>query len=203
MKSLLTQLHNLQLDDVCNPYSTNCVGDHLNSASIRLENLHKYLKRIEELQPDIAWFGEALGHRGGRRSGLPFSDDLQIETFNETYGISAEIATEPPAVGEVTAKIIWDEILHLDQPPLLWNVFPFHPYGKDHGSNRKPRIRELEATASIIHDILELSQPTTILAVGRTAESWLQRLGYETHYIRHPSYGGISAFREHIQRYYQ
>ncbi len=202
MNAVIELIETIELPGVFNPYTSECPELQENgAAAIRMDNLRQYLTRVVNLQPEIAWFGEALGHRGGRRTGLPFSDDYTISRFSDMYEIEV-VLPHPPTKPEVTATVIWDEIASLPDLPFLWNVFPFHPCGQSHLSNRKPRISELSATADLTHKVLEFSDFTHILAVGRTAQQWLERLGYDTVYIRHPSHGGITRFREQIREFY-
>jgi hypothetical protein len=69
---------------------------------------------------------------------------------------------------------------------LLWNVVPTHPGTAT--ANRAPTRREIEAGLPFAR---ELARGRRVLAVGRIAEA---ALGGP--YVRHPSHGGATRFRE-------
>ena len=69
---------------------------------------------------------------------------------------------------------------------LLWNVVPTHPGTAT--ANRAPTRREVEAGLPFAR---ELACGRRVLAVGRIAEAALG-----APYVRHPSHGGATRFRE-------
>ena len=69
---------------------------------------------------------------------------------------------------------------------LLWNVVPTHPGTAT--ANRAPTRREIEAGRPFAR---ELARGRRVLAVGRIAEAALG-----APYVRHPSHGGATRFRE-------
>ena len=69
---------------------------------------------------------------------------------------------------------------------LLWNVVPTHPGSAT--ANRAPTRGEVEAGLPFAR---ELARGRRVLAVGRIAEAALG-----APYVRHPSHGGATRFRE-------
>jgi uracil-DNA glycosylase len=106
-------------------------------------------------------------------SGIPFTSERQLTGAG-------------PA--EATATIVHSVLaeLELEEAVLLWNVVPTHPGTA--GTNRAPSRAEVEAGLPLAH---ELARGRRVLAVGRVAEAALG-----APYVRHPSHGGATAFRE-------
>ena len=77
----------------------------------------------------------------------------------------------------------------LEADVLLWNVVPTHPHrpGRPQ-SNRRPLRHEIEAGEPFLN---ELTRGRRILAIGRLAQAVTGGP-----YVRHPSHGGGTAFRD-------
>lgn len=166
---------------------------------IRRANLRRYLTRFEETGSTVMFVGEALGHRGGRLSGVPFTSlSLLLEGDHDLLGKS--VGYRDPGDGgkirrEASATMIWSAIERLPQPPLLWNAVPFHPHRPgDPRTNRRPRAAELELGMSYLRRLAALFDIERFVAVGRAASLVLARLEIEHTYVRHPSVGGKSLF---------
>lgn len=84
--------------------------------------------------------------------------------------------------------------------PLLWNAYPFHPHQKgDKNSNRKPKSSELKVGMEILREIIILFDIKKVVAVGNAAEEVLKKMGLDHEKVRHPSYGGKTAFTNGIK----
>jgi hypothetical protein len=124
--------------------------------------------------------GEAAGYRGARISGLPFTSERQV-----TGAGPAE------ASATIVHRVLAE--LGIEEQVLLWNVVPTHPHRPgESGSNRRPTRAETAAGEPFL---AELAVGRQAVAVGRVAEAIVGGP-----YVRHPSHGGGSAFREGLAR---
>lgn len=200
VETFLDMLARVQLDYVFNPYTDICdVWDLKNAPSIRCQNLRAYMRATEGTINSV-WFGRDLGYRGGRRTGLPLTDENHLEAFSDRYGgVSVSRATNGAPMSERTARTVWQMMEQLPLPPFLWNIFPFHPHERDQPmTNRCHTANERRHCEPLIEALMEWLQPTTIIAIGKDAFRALDRLGYACDYVRHPSYGGQTDFIEGI-----
>jgi Uracil DNA glycosylase superfamily len=152
------------------------IGDTFNqyAEGPRARTLRARLVEYLECRRDarVVLVGEAVGYRGARVSGLPFTSERQVTGAGPA---------EPTAT--VVHRVLAE--LGLESEVLLWNVVPTHPGTPT--SNRRPNRAEVEASEPFL---LELTRRRRAVAVGRLAEL---RLGAP--YVRHPSHGGARAFR--------
>jgi hypothetical protein len=195
----------VSLPNVFNPYSDVCeIHDRRNAAASRRRNLRTFLESTHAMKVDTIWMGRDLGYRGGRRTGLALTDECHLSEMTAVYtGCEAIQATKGPAVAERTAAEIWAVLRELDLPPLLWNVFPFHPYvPDDQFTNRKYSAAELTAVDDLNAALIEWLDIRRIVGIGQDAVSYASRFNVEIIAIRHPSYGGTSDYRSGMQRIY-
>ena len=79
--------------------------------------------------------------------------------------------------------------LGLEDDVLLWNVVPTHPHEPDRPyTNRRPTRAEVEASSPFLEGV---ARGRRLIAVGRLAQAVTG-----APYVRHPSHGGASAFRD-------
>lgn len=193
------------LENVFNPYADVCsVHDRADAAESRRRNLRTYLAASAEIGVDTIWMGRDLGYRGGRRTGLALTDEYHLPELAKLYpGCQSRQATRGPAVAERTAAEIWAVLKAIDTPPLLWNVFPFHPHEPDNPfSNRRFTARELGQVDELNIALIDWLNIRQIVAIGQDAAQYAQRFGVKVITVRHPSYGGTREFREGMQRLY-
>ena len=186
----------VRLPNVFNPYAEVCaVHDERDAPRRRQANLQALLQAVARGDCDL-WLGRDLGYRGGRRTGLPLTDEAHLADFRAAYRTDAVTkATRTLEVRERTATAVWDIIGRLRRPPLLWNVFPWHPH--DPGvplSNRAHTTRERALGEAVLAELLAWSAPRRIVALGRDAQTAATRFGYDCVYVRHPSHGGQAGF---------
>lgn len=193
----------IRLPEVFNPYADTCaVYDRAGAPAIRRRNLRTLLVAAQELEIDTIWMGRDLGYRGGRRTGLALTDERHLPAMSQIYpGSQAASATNGPEVVERTATEIWAVLALLDKPPLLWNVFPFHPHERNEPfTNRKFTSRELREVDELNAVLVKWLGIRRIVSIGQDAASYAAKLGVEVTSVRHPSYGGVTEFREGISR---
>jgi uracil-DNA glycosylase len=168
VERLVDELAGTRIGRTFNPYARPERGDLLR------KRLGRYLQARRAAPVLLA--GEALGYRGGRISGLPFTSERQLTGAG-------------PA--EATATIVHRvlEALGLRERVLLWNVVPTHPGTRR--SNRPPSRVEVEAGLPFLE---RLAVGRRVVAVGRLAA---RETGAP--YVRHPSHGGAQAFAAGLQ----
>ncbi|MEF3368066.1 uracil-DNA glycosylase [Methylocystis sp. 9N] len=204
-RSLCRDLAAVELPDVFNPYRHNCAAhDAPHAAALRQNNLIAYLEAAIALRPETAWIGRDLGYRGGRRTGLPLTDEAHLEAFAKAFGAKGlSKATRTETCRERTAAEIWRAIGALEAPPFLWNAFPFHPHEADAPfGNRAHRRVEFDACAEILKSALRIFDFETVYALGADASAALTRIGVPHKRLRHPSFGGHAQFRRQMAQEY-
>ncbi|MHB1115169.1 uracil-DNA glycosylase [Sideroxydans sp.] len=204
-RKFVNALADIRLESVFNPYADRCsIHDLANGPAVRRSNLRGYLAAIEALGTDTIWMGRDLGYRGGRRTGLALTDERHLSEVSCSYpGTSPGRATRGPPIAERTAAEIWAMVRQIEHPPLLWNVFPFHPHEADQQfSNRRFNARELAIVNDLNHELIAWLGIRQIISIGRDAATYASSFGVEVECVRHPSYGGIREFRAGIQYLY-
>jgi hypothetical protein len=164
-------------------------------AAVRRHNLRCYLETFAGAR--FLLVGEAAGYAGCRFSGIPFTCEAQLvgpERLDWTLGeeLARSSAAATPWV-EHSARIVW-EALGERRDCVLWNAFPWHPFGAAGPlSNRAPG-RDLHDGLDVLRCVLGLFPGARPYAVGRVAQRALAAIGVSAPYIRHPSHGGKRAF---------
>jgi hypothetical protein len=204
-RNFVTALAETRLPSVFNPWRDTCsLHDRQDAAARRRDNLERMLGAAIDARVETIWIARDLGYRGGRRTGVPLTDEVHLGSAAALMGgIELERATEGPIVAERTAAIIWRVLDRIGKPVMLWNVFPFHPHdAKSQLSNRCHTRAEREATWPLFQALVEMLQPRQIIAIGRDAQLALCELGIPTEGVRHPSYGGQREFMEGMYAHY-
>lgn len=178
--------------------------DRAGAARRRCANLEAYLERVG--QPRVVLVGEALGYRGGRFSGIAFTSERQLVGED---GRRLPWASSPPFHPtsrnpalwlEPSGSIVWDALGGAAAGVLLWNSFPWHPFGKTGPlSNRTPEPALWRANLHVLEALFAEIGAVRVLAVGRTAQAALGELGVEAPALRHPAHGGAAVFRAQMR----
>jgi hypothetical protein len=169
--------------------------DRPDGAAVRGRNLRCYLQAFAGAR--FVLVGEAAGYAGCRFSGIPFTCETQLvglDPLGWTRGWDLARSSRAESLWvERSATMVWEAFAGR-RDCLLWNAFPWHPFG-DRGplSNRHPG-RQLEEGLEVLRCLLDLFPAARPYAVGRVAEGALAAIGVEAPYIRHPSHGGKRKF---------
>jgi uracil-DNA glycosylase len=189
----------------CNQFASTA-GD-----AIRRRNLRLYLEELDAIGPRLLLVGEAVSHRGGRLTGIPFvSESVMLSGValaNGTHVLGADRGYRKADLStrvstEASATMVWGTIRNIEPLPLLWNAFPFHPFiaGNPY-SNRTPTPAELKIGARFLARLIRLFDIERVAAIGNQASFTLTRLGVPHEKVRHPSQGGKSLFVAGMARY--
>ena len=192
--NFINDLKSIKLDYVFNPYSERCdIFDRADAPERRRANLRAVLNASLDYEIDSVWIARDLGYRGGRRTGLPLTDEIHLEAFSQCYG----------GLPLVRAAIIWQVLAQINKPIFLWNIFPLHPFEPgDPMSNRCHTRVEREACQGLLFELLGMLRPKRVVAIGRDAQNSLAGLGLESYPVRHPSYGGQTDFVKGMRELY-
>jgi len=190
IERFIENLSSVSLNNVSNLY----IND--NDGNIRKHNLTMYLTTMKKINPDILFLGEAPGYKGCGFTGIPFTSEkiLYENNFfrNQEYKYIHKIDN---LESEISATIVWNELENLPFQPLIWNIFPFHPYKSDNkNSNRTPNLDELDEGVQYLKQLLEIFKINKIISIGRKPEQQLLKNGFTYKYIRHPANGGKHKF---------
>lgn len=203
--SFVDALADIKLPNVFNPYADKCeVYDRSDAPRRRRSNLQAFIQAAANVGVDSIWIGRDLGYRGGRRTGVPLTDEVHLgaaATYFSSLAFSR--ATKGPIVAERTAAIVWKVLVQLNRPVFLWNVFPLHPHlDGDNFSNRCHTRHEREVFRPLLTELLSMLSVRHVIAIGRDAQSGLADLGVIASPVRHPSYGGQAEFIAGIFAHY-
>jgi len=164
-------------------------------------NLSVYLNAIDQLAyTPVLLVGEALGFKGGKLTGIPFSSGQIFDRFEHPFltKIKPNIVLENME-SENTATIVWEYLSERQITPLCWNAFPFHPHPKGNRfKNRAPTVKEMASGARYLRALQSIFQIDTIIGVGNKGAQCAKKSFPYTDIlaVRHPSYGGKRDFMQ-------
>ena len=199
-------LSELEFENTFNPYSNQCdVHDLQGAPNCRKQMLSSMLEAATQRKIDSLWIGRDLGYRGGRRTGLAFTDDVHIQAHAKRWSIVAGSPTRGKPVAERTAAVIWRVLSQVSEPVFLWNVFPLHPHEPGNPfSNRSHNSRERRAGEELLSQLIALLRPRRLVAIGNDAGQTAPRLcgRHKVIQVRHPSHGGQTRFLTQMNELY-
>jgi uracil-DNA glycosylase len=204
-EAFLAELTSYHSERVFNPYSDVCSDHDLSDAPTkRSSNLRNLLTASVASDVDTIWVARDLGYRGGRRTGVPLTDEVHLSAVEDLFNTEKICkATTGDAVAERTASVIWGVLRDIQRPVMLWNVFPFHPHEDENPmSNRCHTSKERDQTLPYLWDLVELLRPKQLVAIGRDAQEALCESPIPVINVRHPSYGGQREFTNTLLEFY-
>jgi hypothetical protein len=198
--ALVDDLAQIALPNVFNPYSDHCTThDLLNGSDIRRANLAAVLDAALAQGASDLWVGLELGARGGRRTGLPLTDEIQLAACGDYWGVSTLArATSGAPVKEQTARYIWQAMATAPRRTFFWNAFPFHCHEAGCLTNRGHSRAEVALIPPVLPWLIKRLGVTRVVALGNDAQAALGRAGIASHYVRHPGRGGGKLFLQTI-----
>ncbi|MEM0962559.1 MAG: uracil-DNA glycosylase [Bacteroidota bacterium] len=208
----LAALYREQLYDVpsgerqFNPYLDTDERDGPDAPATRRANLEAALDAVADAapggRPDVLVVAEAPGPWGCHFSGIPFTNERQLlDPEFPVHGrpTSARFAQTGEPHRETSGGIYWGSMLPHWGRFWTWNAVPFHPHKAGEPLTiRTPGVREVRQWHGLLAMTVDVLRPRACVAVGRKAEGALDAIGAEPTYVRHPSQGGATLFREGI-----
>lgn len=205
LDELLVYLLSFRSDQAFNPWNQNCpLADGPGSYQVRKRNLKDVLTACIATENVDIWIGRDLGWRGGRRTGVPFVDELTLASYAQSIEIPRLTkATVGPPMKERTATEIHLARSRVSTKIFFWNVFPFHPHELDNPcTNRMHSRSERNFGLEALEMIISLLPVERLVAIGNDAYSAVNHLGQRCLHVRHPSYGGQRDFQAQIDSHY-
>lgn len=207
MNDVVEYIAQVKVIDVFNPYSEVCpIYDYEYSPALRKGLISQIFEKSKSVDVNCLWLGRDLGYNGGRRTGLAFTDDVHVVNHLSRWGIDypGDIVRNF-GVKERTATTIWGVLNSIDVNVFMWNVFPFHPHKKNEiFTNRAHSAKERAIGEEILRQVIEMSRPDKIYAIGNDAFKSASRCANNerVYKVRHPSYGGINIFKNQMAGYF-
>lgn len=181
-------------------YSGGKTVNNFYSSPHLLKNLEEYFNALTSggYSGDLL-VGEAPGHAGCARTGIPFTSENVLNV--STHPFVASLRNRVQVGGdqsETTSNVVWNCLISSRscRLPAFWNAFPMHPHLVNSRRNRTPTLAEVSFGVDALAKVVQILKPRRVFAIGRAAEGTLKKhfSTFSAPYIRHPSYGGRNAF---------
>ncbi len=203
LAKLLTDTLPSGLPTLFNPWRDHCTEDEpCNGPDAKLARLAAHL----DCDPEFILCGEAPSHRGCRHSGIAFTSECQLLAgeIPRISQMSCRLTSRADPYSESSATIVWRELYNLgiEKRTILWNALQMHPHelGNEH-SNRTPKPSEIKIFGKPALRMLVDEFPLAkVVAVGKNAERLLNSMDVPAAPVRHPAYGGATAFAQQLKR---
>jgi uracil-DNA glycosylase len=188
------------------PHTETTYNPYRNAAA--RDNLAQYLRAVcAQSGRRILMVGEALGYRGGRLTGIPFSSERLLRQAPHPFlrALHDRVAISGNT-SEATATLVWAALARRRRIPLFWNAFPFHPHRRgEPASNRAPTADEIAGGQAYLQRLAALYRPQLIAGLGNKGCLAVHRALPDERIaaLRHPSYGGKADFERGLSRLLQ
>jgi hypothetical protein len=209
-EEIINSLLLLNFKNCFNPYVDFCPTYDSEDAPLKRRGMLLRILNKACMSKDLSlWIGRDLGYRGGRRTGMALTDDINFHSHGKRWDLDLVRPTHGVPCSERTATVIWDQLSMIDKeknPIFLWNVFPLHPFEEGFPfTNRSHNALERRAGEQVLMQLFELLNPTRIVAIGNDAAASVHRIAPDlpTVHVRHPSYGGQTDFTRAIRKLYK
>jgi uracil-DNA glycosylase len=152
------------------------------------------------VEAKLILIGEAAGYQGCHVTGIPFTSERLIigGGIPRVSSDGQRLSRRQIPWSEPSATTIW-ATLHefgIAQETILWNAFPWHPHRTGNlQSNRTPKPAERLLGLPVLEALLNAFPEASLGAVGRHAAKSLADCSRTAFALRHPSMGGVTAFR--------
>jgi uracil-DNA glycosylase len=173
-----------------NPWRDHCADcEPCNDPDAKLARLAVHLK----CGPGFILCGEAPSHRGCKHSGIAFTSEclLMSGAIPRMPPMSHRLTTKKHPYKERSATIVWKALYNLgiEKRTILWNALPIHPHEPgNEQSNRTPLPAEVDEFGKPALQMLVKEFPSaTVVAIGKTAERLLDKMGIAYTPVRHPA----------------
>ena len=193
-------------DRMFNPYRDTDGHDAPDAPALRRANLEAAVDAVARSasggRPEVLVVAEAPGPWGCRFSGIPFTNERQL--LDPDFPVdgrptSLRFSESGEPIKEYSGSIYWDAMLPHWGRFWTWNAVPMHPHKAGQPLTiRTPGVREVRRWHDLLAGVVEATEPRAVVAVGRKAEGALDAIGAGPTYVRHPSQGGATLFREGI-----
>lgn len=193
-------------DRLFNPYRDTDAHDAPGAPGLRRQNLEAALDAVGG-RPEVLVVAEAPGPWGCRFSGVPFTNERQL--LDPAFPVSgtptsAQFAASGEPMRETSGGIYWGAMLPHWGRFWTWNAVPLHPHRAGEPLTiRTPGVREVRRWHGLLAATVEAIRPEAVVAVGRKAEGALRAVGQDPLYVRHPSQGGATLFRDGIAAFWR
>jgi uracil-DNA glycosylase len=191
-------------DQVFNPWTELDIGTDLDQSAVsaRRRRLQLHLA----IDARLLLIGEAAGYQGCHVTGIPFTSERLIMAgkIPRVSSDGLRLSRRRIPWSEPSATTIWSSLHEFGIAPqtILWNAFPWHPHRAGClQSNRTPKPAERALGLAVLEALLEAFPRASVGAVGRHAAKSLADCGRTAFALRHPSMGGVTAFRRGLRRF--
>jgi uracil-DNA glycosylase len=182
--------------------------DRPDGPRIRRANLKRYIDSHVR-RPPVLVIGEAPGPWDCRFSGVPITGERQLVERSLVFGgrvifdgerssryKPAVPGSQHPPFKSPSSEVFWNLMGPHHAEFLIWNCVPLHPYNEGYPLTvRAPTATEIRLFGDLLREFVAIVSPDRLVAMGRKAETALERIGADCRYVRHPSQGGAPEFR--------